>query len=67
MEKSIKSQLTKNAKNLGLSDIQVDKIFGAITGGDQKQVEKVYNNIRNSANKAVKAQEEVITKLRETA
>ena len=55
MEKSIKSQLTKNAKNLGLSDIQVDKIFGAITSGDQKQVEKVYTNIRNSANKAVKA------------
>lgn len=67
MEKSIKSQLTKNAKNLGLSDIQVDKIFGAITSGDQKQVEKVYTNIRNSANKAVKAQEEVIAKLRETA
>lgn len=67
MEKSIKSQLTKNAKNLGLSDIQVDKIFGAITSGDQKQVEKVYNNIRNSANKAEKAQEEVIAKLRETA
>lgn len=67
MEKSIKSQLIKNAKNLGLSDIQVDKIFGAITSDDQKQVEKVYNNIRNSANKAVKAQEEVIAKLRETA